>query len=244
MAYGKKGLLAVVSPAPGTNVNTQLHRNIHEDIAIASIPVAYDKVTVDGIQAMSNRTVEAVQIFKKYKPDMVFFGCTTGSLIGGDGYDQRIAAERCQATGARYASTTTTAVLKALEHFDAKRLTIVTPYPDEVNVAEKVFLEHLGYTVDTIVGLGHENPKYIPLTEPAEIYELAKKAWKPTSDALFVSCTGLCILDVIPQLEEELNVPVITSNQASIWDIGEFFGAHNPVTSKKLGRLFQSSPIK
>ena len=52
------------------------------------------------------------------------------------------------------------------------------------------------------------------------------------------------ILPTSQQLEEELNVPVITSNQASIWDIGEFFGAHNPVTSKKLGRLFQSSPIK
>lgn len=240
MAYGKKGLLAVVSPAPGTNVNTQLHRNLHEDIGIASVPVAYEKVTVDGIQAMSNRTVEAVQLFKPYKPDMVFFGCTTGSLIGGDGYDQKIAADLCKATGARYASTTTTAVLKALEHFDAKRLTIVTPYPDEVNVAERVFLEHLGYTVDEIVGLGHENPKLIPLTEPGEIFKLAKRAWKPTSDALFISCTGLCILDVIPELEAELNAPVITSNQASVWDIGEFFDAHNPVTSKKLGRLFQT----
>ena len=244
MAYGKKGMLAVVAPAPGVNVNTQLQRNLHEDIAIASIPVVYDKVTVDGIQAMSNRTVDAAKIFKPYKPDMVFFGCTTGSLIGGDGYDQRIARDLCQTTGARYASTTTTAVLKALEHFQAKRVTIVTPYPDEVNVAERVFLEHLGYTVDEIVGLGYENPRLIPLTEPEEIYKMAKKAWKPTSEALFVSCTGLCILDVIPELEAELNVPVVTSNQASIWDIGEFFGIHNPVTSKKLGRLFQTSPLK
>lgn len=244
MAYGKKGLLAVVSPAPGTNVTTQLHRNLHEDIAIASIPVAYEKVTVDGIQAMSRRTVDAVQLFKPYRPDMVFFGCTTGSLIGGDGYDQRIAAELCEATGARYASTTTTAVLKALKHFNAGRLTIVTPYPDEVNTAERVFLEHLGYTVDGIVGLGHENPKYIPQTKPKEIYELARKSWNRTSDALFISCTGLCILEVIPQLEAELNVPVITSNQASAWDIGEFFGAHHPAASQKPGRLFQPSSAK
>ena len=116
-------------------------------------------------------------------------------------------------------------------------MTIVTPYPDEVNEREKVFLEHLGYQVDEIRGLNHRDPKYIPLTQPQEIYHLAKAAWRPGGDALFISCTGLCILEVIPALEAELGVPVVTSNQASIWDIGEFFGAHGP-RSRELGRLF------
>lgn len=237
MAYGTLGKVAVVSPAPGINVTTQLHRNLHPDIGIANIPVKYDAVTCEGIQAMSGRTVEAVKIFKPYHPDMVFFGCTTGSLIGGDGYDRRISAELQQACGARYASTTTTAVLKALERVKAKHLTIVTPYPDEVNREERVFLEHLGYTVDAIAGLNYENPKFVPLATPDQIYDLAMKVWKPASDALFISCTGLCILEVIPRLEAELNVPVITSNQASIWDIGEFFG-HHGAQSVNLGRLF------
>lgn len=237
MAYGTLGKVAVVCPAPGINVTTQLHRNLHPDIGIASVPVKYDKVTVEGIQAMSDRTVEAVKIFKPYKPEMVFFGCTTGSLIGGDGYDQRISEELKEACGARYASTTTTAVLKALEKVGAKRLTIVTPYPDPVNLEEKIFLEHLGYTVDAIAGLNYENPKFVPLATPDMVFDLAMKTWQPTSDALFISCTGLCILEVIPRLEEALGVPVITSNQASIWDIGEFFGNHGP-ESKNLGRLF------
>lgn len=237
MAYGTLGKVAVVCPAPGINVNTQLHRNLHPDIGIASVPVKYDKVTVEGIQAMSDRTVAAVEIFKPHKPDMVFFGCTTGSLIGGDGYDQRISAQLQEACGARYASTTTTAVLKALEKVGARRLTIVTPYPDPVNQEEKIFLEHLGYTVDAIAGLNYENPRFIPLATPDMVFDLAMKTWQPTSDALFISCTGLCILEVIPRLEEALNVPVITSNQASIWDIGEFFGHHGP-ESRKLGRLF------
>lgn len=237
MSYGKLGRLAVVCPAPGCNVTTQLHRNLHPDIGIFSVPVKYDAVTCDGIQAMSNRTVEAVKIFEPYRPDMVFFGCTTGSLIGGDGYDQRISAELQAATGAKYASTTTTAVLKAFEKLHSKRITIVTPYPDEVNEEEKVFLEHLGYTVDAIAGLNYENPNFIPQAQPEQIYELAKNTWKNTSDTLFISCTGLCILEVIPQLEAELHVPVVTSNQASIWDIGQFFGSHSE-HSAQLGKLF------
>lgn len=243
MPYGTLGRLAVVSPAPGVNVNTQLHRNLHPDIGIAGIPVDYDAVTCEGIQAMSERTVEAVKLFKKsYSPDMVFFACTTGSLIGGDGYDRRIAQELKEAAGARHASTTTTAVLRALERLKARRLTIITPYPDEVNQRERVYFEHLGYTVDAIAGLGHENPSLVPKTRPEEIYALAKKCWRPTSEALFISCTGLCILEVIPGLEEELKVPLVTSNQASIWEIGEFFGAHGPGAPERLGRLFYTPP--
>ena len=82
MGYGKLGNVAVVCPAPGCNVTTQLHRNLHPDIGIFSIPVKYDEVTCQGIQAMSDRTVDAVKLFAPYHPDMVFFGCTTGSLIG------------------------------------------------------------------------------------------------------------------------------------------------------------------
>lgn len=243
MPYGTLGRLAVVSPAPGVNVNTQLHRNLHPDIGIAGVPVDYDAVTCEGIQAMSERTVEAVKLFKKtYSPDMVFFACTTGSLIGGDGYDRRIAAELREAAGARHASTTTTAVLRALERLRARRLTIVTPYPDEVNERERVYFEHLGYTVDEIAGLGHKDPRLVPKTRPEEIYALAKKCWKPTSEALFVSCTGLCILEVIPGLEAELSVPLVTSNQASVWEIGEFFGHHSPGAAGRLGRLFQAPP--
>ena len=237
MGYGKLGNLAVVCPAPGCNVTTQLQRNLHPDIGIFSVPVKYDEVTCEGIQAMSERTVDAVKIFAPYHPDMVFFGCTTGSLIGGDGYDQRIGEQLKAATGARYASTTTTSVLKALEKLGAKRITIVTPYPDEVNVQERIFLEHLGYQVDAIAGLNHRDPRLIPRTTPEEIYDLAVATWKPTSEALFISCTGLCILEAIPRLEADLKVPVVTSNQASIWDIGEFFGHHSEA-SKKLGQLF------
>ena len=43
MGYGKLGNVAVVCPAPGCNVTTQLHRNLHPDIGIFSIPVKYSE---------------------------------------------------------------------------------------------------------------------------------------------------------------------------------------------------------
>jgi maleate isomerase len=37
------------------------------------------------------------------------------------------------------------------------------------------------------------------------------------ADALFLSCTNLPTYDVIPQLEAELRIPVISANQVTVW---------------------------
>ena len=38
-----------------------------------------------------------------------------------------------------------------------------------------------------------------------------------TADALFISCTNLPTYDVIPQLEAELRMPVLSANQVTMW---------------------------
>ena len=38
------------------------------------------------------------------------------------------------------------------------------------------------------------------------------------SDALFVSCTALKVIDIIETLESKLSTDIISSNQAIIWD--------------------------
>jgi len=56
-------------------------------------------------------------------------------------------------------------------------------------------------------------------------------------DAVFISCTNYRTFGIIEQLEADLGVPVVTSNQATLWDaLG-----HTDVdrTEVELGRLFE-----
>jgi maleate isomerase len=46
---------------------------------------------------------------------------------------------------------------------------------------------------------------------------MAHQAVKGAADALFISCTNLPTYDVIPQLEAELRIPVISANQVTMW---------------------------
>lgn len=239
MPYGKLGKVGVVHPATGGTGVIEFHRNLHPDIGVYSIPVPFDEVSPAGLKTMSERAIDAMEIFRRYNQmDLVFFSCTSGSLIGGEGYDRKMSEALQAASGARGATTTTTCVLEALRAVGAKRLTVATPYPDDVNLKEKLYLEHEGFAVDRIAGLQHRDPKMMPKTEPEEVYRLVKSIWDGTSDTLFISCTGLSVLSIIEDLEKELGVPVITSNQASIWGVGKFLGKHGE-NCGHLGQLFR-----
>jgi len=59
------------------------------------------------------------------------------------------------------------------------------------------------------------------------------------ADALFISCTALPVLNIIDKLEKKLNKPVLSSNQALIWDSLESIGKNNSI--KGFGKLFSEN---
>ena len=83
--------------------------------------------------------------------------------------------------------------------------------------AERKFLEDNGFEVLSIRGLGYTEPNCMPATTFNQMYRLSGEVMCPEADVLFVSCTGLGVADGIPMLERDFGVPVVTSNQASLW---------------------------
>lgn len=238
--FGELGKVAVVGGAPAIS---DFHRWMHPEIAIASAPMPMKTLSPRELKKMGEKLTEAFQIFKTYDPcDLAFFSCTSGSLIGGRGYDEKLCCLCKEASGSREAYTTTTAVLQALKALEARKISIVTPYPDDVNSMEKDFFKNKGYVVRNIEGITTEeprNPKLISKIPPEVIYEFAVTHIDHQADTLFLSCTGLMALELIAELEKRLSVPVITSNQAAIWMMGRFFGEHSEHAKQELGVLFQ-----
>ena len=56
------------------------------------------------------------------------------------------------------------------------------------------------------------------------------------AQALFVSCTSLPVLNIIEKLEKKLNMIVLSSNQALIWETLEKINENKSVTG--FGSLF------
>ncbi|WKL38978.1 hypothetical protein Q1M64_04665 (plasmid) [Sinorhizobium meliloti] len=96
-----------------------------------------------------------------------------------------------------------------------------------------------GFEILNIQGLNIENDEDMARVTPDYIFEFAKQVDRPGSDAIFISCGALRSVDVIHALEAEIGKPVITSNQAMMWDCLRLAGVID--RSAKYGRLFRES---
>lgn len=216
MCYGWRAKIGLITPANGTANEMDLHRYAPEGVATMTQRILFEKVDVNGLSALAERAVEGAKILSTADPDILVFGCTTGSLIKGYGYDQELTDRIQQASGIK-TITTSTALIEALKALGTKRMLVSTPYSDEVNAIEKKFLTDNGFEVADIRGLGFTDPNMMPKTTLAQMYKLTKSMTPSSADTIFVSCTGIGVCDGIPIMERDLQRPVITSNQVTLW---------------------------
>ncbi len=184
-------------------------------VHFARAPMA-NRVSVETLLAMASGIGDAAAtILPDATLDVACYACTSGSVVIGE--DAVFAELRRGAVDAKPTSLIT-GVINALRALDASRVTIATPYLDEVNVIEQQYLEYRGFTVLNIEGLGIENDADMARVSPAYLADFAASVDRPDSDALFISCGALRSVEVIDLLEARLNKPVITSNQAMMWN--------------------------
>lgn len=112
-------------------------------------------------------------------------------------------------------------MLEALKALGAKKVAVLTPYPEDTNEAERKFLVDNGYEVTNIVGM---DVSYIRCEgrkmEACDEYFLYRNAMEMDlkgADTFFLSCMGLSTLEIVEELETLMGVPVVTSHQATLW---------------------------
>lgn len=235
MYYGWRAKIGLITPANGTANEMDFHRYAPEGVATMTQRILFEKVDVNGLSDLADRAIEGAKILASANPDLLVFGCTTGSLIKGYGYDQELIDRIQQASGIK-TITTTTALIEALKVLGTKRVLVSTPYSDEVNAIEKKFLEDSGFEVVDIRGLGYTNPNMMPRTTLDQMYKLTQNMMDPSADTIFVSCTGIGVFDGINLMESDFQRPVITSNQVTLWYALRQLSIHDDVG---LGTLFK-----
>jgi maleate isomerase len=110
----------------------------------------------------------------------------------------------------------------------------VTPYPDDLTA---LIVDHLaGEGVSVVRRAMLEVGAEIDFArvDAASLRAAALAAMSSDAQALFVSCTALRATPLIPALEAELGVPVLTSTQAMWWEAQTLAG----LPRRGSGRLF------
>jgi maleate cis-trans isomerase len=179
--------------------------------------------------------VEAAEALSDVKPGMIVFHCTANSMESGLAHEKAIIEIIEQASGCP-TITTAQAITQAFDRFGIKKLVLISPYVKATNQLEVNYLTETGYTVLHELGLGLETHAYSTVT-PQEWKNIVKKNTRTDADGYFLSCTNTRMIEAVEDLENDLNKPVINSNQATLWACLKKLGVVH--TDKKLGRLFQ-----
>jgi len=198
-------------------------------MAPEGVSVHFSKIkeNEEDLRRMAEEIPRAAAELADAEVNIIAFGCTAGSLIGGTGYDEQL-IRKIEETTHIPAITTSTAVISALKELRARTLCVATAYREEVNRKVREFLESHGLEVLNIGGLGCKGLEAAHVSVK-RVYELAKEVFDPDADALFISCTDLQTLDVLETLEFDLNRTVISSNQATMWLMLKQVGVSEPM---------------
>ncbi|GAA4622890.1 aspartate/glutamate racemase family protein [Actinoallomurus vinaceus] len=199
-------------------LDRELWRWVPDDTSLhlTRTPFVPVEVSLDMARIVSEHETlrEAVRALHAVRPEVIAYACTSGSFVGGTTGERAMSTAMSEAAELP-AVTTSGALLEALAEIGARNIAIVTPYTKSVTDSLEDFLGEAGVAVTgrAYLGLTREIWK-VPYRDVAE---MARQAAVDTADALFISCTNLPTYDVIPHLEAELQRPVLSANQVTIW---------------------------
>jgi maleate isomerase len=232
---GWRGRIGLITVAAGSSTESEFNLYAPAGVAVLTTRIPLSGISLEALIEMAPYVDEAASLLAGAEVDVIAFACTAGSFVKGIGYDQEI-IERLQSRTGLPVTTTSTGVLKGLSALKIKKVTLITPYSDEVNQAEKAFLKGSGFEVVSFKSLELSEPKWVPQVHPEEMYRLTREAFIEDADGIFISCTGLHVDTIIEILEEDFKRPVITSNQATLWSALRKINIRERIEG--LGKLF------
>lgn len=237
--YGWRARIGLICPTTNTVNETEWHTHLPDGVSLHSGLMELEKVDVEGLNELNEGPEgykKAAEKLKEKELDVIAYGGTSASMLQ-SGLGERI-EENLENIAGCSGVATSAAVKRAFSSLDLQSIAVATPYIDEVNERVEDYIESEGYHVTCLDGKGIKTPTNIGKQSPKTAYRQAKKVNNPDADGIFISCTDYRTFDIIDSLESDLGKPVVTSNQATLWN--SLQAANIDCSDLELGELFSN----
>ncbi len=232
--------IGVLSPITNFITFSEWYQVLPEGITVWEALMGLTETTPESLVEMRKQAVNEARKLSYGLMDIILYGCTSGSFIGGPGYDQEIIKEIEAAVGIP-ATTTTSCVLEAFADLGVKRIGLIGPYIKEVFDAEIKFFKGHGIETAYLKAMEMRYVRDISLLreKPYVFYRLAKEAYRAVKgiDGIFITCMASPAIKIINPLEEEAGIPVLSSNSASLYGVLKKLGIKEPI--ENYGKVFK-----
>ena len=213
--------IGVMVPSTNTTCESDFQLAAADDVTIHGhrMWIANQFGEADAFDGMNAEIETAARYLGAAGVDAVAYGCTTGSFYKGPGWDDEM-LRLIEGIAGAPAFATTPSVVEALRFLGAEKVSVATPYPEWNNRMLRDYFEAQGFEVLNVEGeprASQTSNQGINDQDPESVVEFASKVCRPEADALLCSCTAWRSMEAAQELEQRTGVPVITSNQATIW---------------------------
>ena len=204
-------------PSSNTVMEVDFYRNLPQNMTVHVSRMYLTETTVQGESEMLDVYFpKALYDLATLKPHVIVFGCTSAGALRGNDYDEQL-CKKIEEIGKCASVSIIKSARLGIQKLGLKKLAIITPYIDDLNKRIKKSFEDDGVEVVSINGFGIDVNFELASPTPEEILRFAKERLAGTkADGVFISCTNFRSMEIYKQLQKELGIPVLTSNQVSI----------------------------
>jgi len=226
--------LGLLVPSSNTVMEQEFRAILPTEMSIHTARVRLRHVVVSELLEMEQQIREEASKLADANVDVIGFGCTSGSFVRGRSHDDQIVDAIEKVTG-KPAVATAGAVVEALGSLRLLRISVATPYAEQINDLERKFLEQNGFSIVKMAGLDLTDNLEIGKLEPKTVFNLIKSVGSSKSEGVFASCTNMPTINIIAGLERMLKKPVVSSNAATLWAMLKRIGS--PLKIRNYGSL-------
>ena len=224
--YGSRAIIGVAVPQANPTVEPEM---------TALLPSGVNLVTTrltslcpspkDRLYEYESDFYKAQEAFDTLKPDALGFACTGASYLVGSQEEDQKTADISKKLGYPVI-TAAQAIREALRRLKAKRIALLSPYPDWLTDAGLAYWGNQGFEVvqTELISLPSSDTRGVYAIRNAAVLETGKKFLGSGADVLLMSGTGMPTLRAIQPLQQELGIPVISSNYCLAWAMFDAIG--------------------
>jgi maleate isomerase len=236
--YGWRAKIGRISPSPETVGCEEWRRALPDGVCLVETRTLLHDVTVEGLTETVKQVERAALELASAEVDVILQAGTAIAFFRGFGHDRELSERITASTGIK-ATTSLTAVVDALGALGIKRPAIATSYLADIDARLVDVLEQSQFKVAAIRGMGFKKSIDMGKVSPDATYALAKQVARsaPDADGILISCGNLRSFEAIEPLEKDTGLPVVTSNQAGLWQALRMAGINEQLPN--LGQLLR-----
>tara|TARA_Y100001934_G_scaffold118023_1_gene144508 strand:+ start:12114 stop:12842 length:729 start_codon:yes stop_codon:yes gene_type:complete len=230
--------LGFIIPSSNRMVEPQLQEYCPKDVIPHFNRIGMTNRHRAPLEDLLPRILLAAELLGDSKCDVTVLQCTGTSMSGGIEKEKEVISAIERVTG-KPAASTASSLMDAFEALGVKRLVFISETLQEGHDKKMAFLKEAGLEIVSDKAMGLAGSDVYCSTPSSYWYENVKALRNDQAEAYFVSCANIHSINIIEDLEDVLDRPVITSNQSALWSALRIAGVKDDISS--LGILFQCS---